>query len=80
MLFTLFFNQPSSRTVFLTDPRSYLLVPTVLAVILILSAICRQVKGSANPSPVHALCRRFSDVSTTYPALGARDNIAVSQS
>jgi len=77
MLFTLFFNQSSSRTLFLPDPRSYLLLPTVSSCHSYSERDIQTGKRSADPSPVHALSLWFSDVSTSCLALGAKDITAV---
>ena len=77
MLFTFFFNQTSSITMLLTDPCSYYLRSQFLAVTLrIPIAIYIQVKGTAGPSPLHALCRRCSGV-TTCPAVSTNAFAAV---
>jgi hypothetical protein len=59
-----------------------LLLPSPLAVSscysCILIAICRQVTGSPDPAPVHALSVRCSDVTTSSPGLGANEITAVS--
>lgn len=71
MLFTFFFGQSISITMLLNDSCSYFLWSQFLAVIfLFLWAICRYVRGSADPSPVHALCCLCSDVTTSCPGLG----------
>jgi len=64
---------------FLADPCSYLLRSQSVAVILlILRAICLFVRGSTGPSPVHAPCRRCSDIATSCPGLGANEFTTVS--
>ena len=69
MLLTLFFTQSNSITMFLTDPCPYLHRSQFLVVILlILISICRYVRGSAGPAPVHA--RRYSNVTISYSGLG----------
>ena len=71
MLFTFFFGQSISITMFLNDPCSYLLCSQFQAVIFIfLLAICGYVRGSAGPSPVHALLSLCSGVTTSCPHLG----------
>jgi hypothetical protein len=73
------FRQSSYITTLLTDPRSYRLRSQFLAVILlILIAIRRQATESPDPSPVPALCRRCSDVTTSNPGLGANEITSVS--
>lgn len=74
MLFTFLSSQSLSITLFLRDPSSYLFRSQLLALILlILRKICRYVKGSVGPSPVHALCHCCSDVTSSCPGLGAND-------
>ena len=54
MLFTFFFSQSNSINTFLTDPCSCFLGSQLLAAILpILTAIFRKVRGSADPSSLH---------------------------
>jgi hypothetical protein len=54
-------------------------VRIVAVIVTILRATCRYVRGSAGPSLVHALCCTCSDITTSYPGLGAKEITAISK-